>query len=113
MTAPVGAGTAVRWLTAQAVAFGVMAALLGVVANAIFLDTYGAEWLPATYIAIGFVGVVLSGAVARSARSGAIVRAERACAQVHRRAPRPRHGVTAPADRARGALPRAAAAPPP
>jgi hypothetical protein len=74
VTAPVGAGTAVRWLTVQAVAFGVMAALLGVVANAIFLDTYGAEWLPTTYIAIGFAGVVLSGAVARSARSGAIVR---------------------------------------
>ena len=33
---------AVRWLTAQAVVFGAMAALLGVVANAMFLDAYGA-----------------------------------------------------------------------
>ena len=38
-------------LTAQALAFGVMLALLVVPANALFLDAYGAKWLPATYIA--------------------------------------------------------------
>ena len=50
-----------RWvvplLTGQAVAFGVTLALLIVPANAIFLDAYGSEWLPATYIAIAVVGV--------------------------------------------------------
>ena len=40
-------------LTAEAFAFGVTLALLIVPANALFLDAYGAEWLPATYIAIG------------------------------------------------------------
>jgi hypothetical protein len=62
-------GGAVHWLTAQAAVFGVMAALLGIVANAIFLDAYGSEWLPATYIAIGVAGIVLSGAVARTAQT--------------------------------------------
>jgi hypothetical protein len=56
------------WLTAQAVVFGAMAALLGIVANAMFLDAYGAAWLPATYVAIGAAGIVVSGAVARSAQ---------------------------------------------
>ena len=60
---------AVHWLTAQTVAFGVMAALLGIVANAMFLDTYGSAWLPVTYIAIGFAGIVVSGAIARTAQS--------------------------------------------
>jgi hypothetical protein len=67
------AGRAVLWLTAQAVVFGAMAALLGIVANTMFLDTYGSEWLPVTYIAIGIAGVLISGAVARSARSAELV----------------------------------------
>ena len=45
-----------------------MAALLGIVANAMFLDAYGSAWLPATYIAIGAAGIVVSGAVARTAQ---------------------------------------------
>ena len=48
--------------------FGVMAALLGIVANAMFLDTYGSAWLPATYVAIGVAGIVVSGAIARTAQ---------------------------------------------
>ena len=66
--APRPAAGAVSWLTAQALLFGAMAALLGVVANAMFLDAYGAGWLPATYIAIGVAGIVVSGAVARTAQ---------------------------------------------
>ncbi|HET7761707.1 MAG TPA: hypothetical protein VFL46_05035, partial [Phycicoccus sp.] len=62
-----GAG-AVRWLTAQTFAFGVTAALVGVVANAMFLDAYGSGWLPATYIVIGGAGVVVSAGIARSSR---------------------------------------------
>lgn len=73
MTGAGRAGRAVLWLTAQAVVFGVMAALLGIVANTMFLDTYGSEWLPVTYIAIGIAGVLISGAVARSARSAELV----------------------------------------
>jgi HEAT repeat protein len=45
-----------------------MAALLGIVANAMFLDAYGSAWLPATYIAIGAAGIVVSGAIARTAQ---------------------------------------------
>ena len=41
----------IAFLTAQALAFGVTLALLLVPANALFLDEYGSEWLPATYIA--------------------------------------------------------------
>jgi hypothetical protein len=59
---------AVPWLTAQAMVFGAMAALLGIVANAMFLDAYGSAWLPATYIAIGAAGILVSGAVARAAQ---------------------------------------------
>ena len=59
---------AIHWLTAQAVMFGATAALLGIVANAMFLDAYGSAWLPATYIAIGAAGIVVSGAVARTAQ---------------------------------------------
>ena len=65
---------AVRWLTAQAVLFGVVAALLGVVANAMFLEAYGAEWLPLTYILIGAAGALVSAGVARSARRFDLVR---------------------------------------
>ena len=59
---------AVWWLTAQAVVFGAMAALLGIVANAMFLDAYGSPWLPVTYIVIGAAGILVSGAVARAAQ---------------------------------------------
>ena len=59
---------AVRWLAAQAVVFGAMAALLGIVANAMFLHAYGSAWLPVTYIAIGAAGILVSGAVARAAQ---------------------------------------------
>ena len=59
---------AVAWLTGQSLVFGAMAALLGIVANAMFLNAYGSAWLPATYIAIGAAGVAVSGAVARTAQ---------------------------------------------
>jgi hypothetical protein len=59
---------AVQWLTAQAVVFGAMAALLGIVANAMFLNAYGSAWLPMTYIAIGAAGILVSGAVAKAAQ---------------------------------------------
>jgi hypothetical protein len=58
---------AVRWLTAQTFVFGAMAALLGIVANAMFLGAYGSAWLPVTYIAIGAAGIVVSGTIARAA----------------------------------------------
>jgi TLC ATP/ADP transporter len=74
MTGPGRGGSVVPWLVAQSFVFGLVAALLGIVANAIFLDAYGATWLPATYIAIGVAGVVVSGAVARSARSAELIR---------------------------------------
>ena len=45
-----------------------MAALLGIVANAMFLDAYGSAWLPVTYIAIGAAGFVVSGGVAAAAQ---------------------------------------------
>ena len=65
---------AVRWLTSQSLVFGAMAALLGIVANAMFLDAYGSTWLPVTYIAIGIVGFAVSGGVARSAQRFDLVR---------------------------------------
>jgi hypothetical protein len=65
---------AVRWLIAQTTLFGIVAALLGIVANAMFLDAYGSQWLPVTYILIGVAGVALSGAVARSAQSVELLR---------------------------------------
>ena len=61
-------------LTAQALAFGVMLALVVVPANAIFLDAYGAKWLPATYIAIAVFGTGASALVARAARRTKLVR---------------------------------------
>ncbi|HET6950631.1 MAG TPA: hypothetical protein VFI47_09660, partial [Acidimicrobiales bacterium] len=76
MTAPAprpGHG-AVRWLTAQAVVFGVVAALLGVVANAMFLEAYGAGWLPLTYVVIGVAGAAVSSLVASSSRRFDLVR---------------------------------------
>lgn len=68
MTRAATTKAAVRLLTAQAVAFGVTMALLIIPANALFLDTYGAEWLPATYIAIAVAGVGVSWLVARAVR---------------------------------------------
>ena len=70
---PSGNG-AVRWLVAQSVVFGIVAALLGVVANTMFLEAYGAQWLPLTYVVIGAAGAAVSVAVARSARRFDLVR---------------------------------------
>jgi hypothetical protein len=70
---PSGRG-AVRWLTLQAILFGAAAALLAITANAMFLNAYGSGWLPVTYIAIGVVGVVVSGAIAQSAQRFDLVR---------------------------------------
>ena len=61
-------------LTAQALAFGVTLALLIVPANSLFLDAYGSEWLPATYIAIAVVGSGASALIARAARRTRLVR---------------------------------------
>jgi HEAT repeats len=60
-------------LTAQALAFGVTLALLLVPANALFLDEYGSEWLPATYIAIAVFGAAASALIARAARRSRLV----------------------------------------
>jgi hypothetical protein len=62
------------WLTGQTALFGVVAALLGIVANAMFLDAFGSQWLPVTYVLIGVAGLVLSGGIARSARSVELMR---------------------------------------
>lgn len=69
-TAPRGV---VALLTAQAVAFGVSLALLIIPANALFLDAYGSEWLPATYIAIAVFGAGASAVIARAARRTRLV----------------------------------------
>src|SRR5436190_11007760 len=61
-------------LTAQALAFGVMLALVIIPANALFLDAYGAKWLPATYIAIAVFGTAASALIARAARRTTLVR---------------------------------------
>src|SRR6185436_12688027 len=61
-------------LTAQALAFGVMLALVVIPANAIFLDAYGAKWLPATYIAIAVFGTAASAFLARAARRTRLAR---------------------------------------
>ena len=61
-------------LTAQALAFGVTLALLVIPANALFLDAYGSEWLPATYIATAVVGSLASIFIARAARHTRLVR---------------------------------------
>ena len=55
-------------LTAQALAFGVMLALVVIPANALFLDAYGAKWLPATYLGIAVLGTGSSSLIARAAR---------------------------------------------
>jgi hypothetical protein len=59
---------AVWWLTAQTLAFGFTAALVGVVANAMFLDAYGSGWLPVTYILVGGAGVAVSAGIAGASR---------------------------------------------
>ena len=64
----------VGWLTAQALAFGVTLALLVVPANSLFLDAYGSEWLPATYIAIAVLGGGSAALIARAARRTRLVR---------------------------------------
>jgi hypothetical protein len=64
----------VALLTGQGFAFGVMLALLVIPANAIFLDAYGSEWLPATYIAIAVIGSGASALIARAARRTRLVR---------------------------------------
>ena len=65
---------AVPWLTGQSFLFGMTAALLGIVANAMFLEAYGSAWLPATYILIGVAGAAVSGTIARSAQRFDLVR---------------------------------------
>ncbi len=57
----------VAWLTGQATLFGAVAALLGIVANSMFLEAYGSEWLPVTYLVIGVAGVAISAAIRRGA----------------------------------------------
>ena len=64
----------VALLTAQAIAFGVMLALVVIPANTLFLDAYGAKWLPATYIAIAVFGTGASALIARAARRTTLVR---------------------------------------
>ena len=49
-------------------------ALLIIPANALFLDAYGSEWLPATYIAIAVFGTAISALIARAARRTRLVR---------------------------------------
>ena len=61
-------------LTAQALAFGVTLALLIIPANALFLDAYGSEWLPATYIAVAVFGSAGSALIARAARRTRLAR---------------------------------------
>jgi hypothetical protein len=56
-------------LTGQALAFGVAEAFLVIAANAVFLDEFGSEWLPVTYLGIAVVGVLGSTVVATAVRS--------------------------------------------
>ena len=51
-----------------------MLALLVVPANSLFLDEFGSEWLPVTYIAIAVVGSGAAGLIARAARGARLVR---------------------------------------
>ena len=64
----------VRWLVAQTISFGITAALLGVVANALFLDAYGARWLPVTYVFIALAGLLVSATVAPAVQRWSLVR---------------------------------------
>ena len=74
MTGAASPRRAVALLTAQAVAFGVTLALLIVPANSLFLDEFGSEWLPASYIAIAVVGSGAAALIARAARGARLVR---------------------------------------
>ncbi len=67
-------GGVVGLLTAEALAFGVTLALLIIPANALFLDAYGSEWLPATYIGTALFGSAASAFIARAARRTRLVR---------------------------------------
>ena len=51
-----------------------MLALVVIPANTLFLDAYGAKWLPATYIAIAVFGTAASALIARAARRTTLVR---------------------------------------
>ena len=64
----------VAWLTGQAVLFGAVAGLLGIVANAMFLEAYGSALLPLTYLVIGVAGVAISAALRRGATHFDLVR---------------------------------------
>jgi hypothetical protein len=64
----------VALLTGQALTFGVTLALLIIPANSLFLDAYGSEWLPATYIAVAVVGSGGAALIARAARRTRLVR---------------------------------------
>jgi hypothetical protein len=55
-------------LAAQALSFGIAEALLLIPANGIFLDAFGARWLPVTYVGIAALGSAASLAIARSLR---------------------------------------------
>ena len=68
------ARAAVGLLTAQALVFGVTLGLLLVPANSLFLDAYGSQWLPVTYIATAVVGSWAAALIARAARSTRLVR---------------------------------------
>ena len=59
---------AVILLSAQTLAFGIAMALLVVPATSLFLDAYGSEWLPVSYIAVAVVGTAISWMVARAVR---------------------------------------------
>ncbi|HET9852480.1 MAG TPA: hypothetical protein VFP56_08240 [Candidatus Limnocylindrales bacterium] len=61
------AASPVAWLSAQAILFGAVAAILGVVANAMFLEAFGSGLLPVTYVVIGVAGVLVSTAIRRGA----------------------------------------------
>jgi hypothetical protein len=61
-------------LTAQALAFGVTLALLLVPANSLFLDAYGSQWLPVTYIATAVLGSTAAAFIARAARRTRLIR---------------------------------------
>ncbi len=64
----------VAWLTGQAILFGAVAGLLGIVANAMFLEAYGSALLPVTYLVIGVAGVAISAALRRGAAHFDLVR---------------------------------------
>ena len=55
-------------LSAQTLAFGIAMALLVVPGTSLFLNAYGSEWLPVSYIAVAVVGTAISWMVARAVR---------------------------------------------